>query len=170
MQTPKGKTLKACIGVTCAGILVPAVIQFEGIVLRGYRDPIGIVTKCVGDTQNAVLGQTYSLEECLGSLDARLIDFAEPVLKCTPVLKEKPYQLAAAISFAYNTGTSAYCSSTTARRFNLGDDSGACKALNESDSGRPQWVYARKGGELVTLPGLVKRRATERAMCERGLL
>ena len=37
--------------------------------------------------------------------------------------------------------------------------------MNEADNGRPQWVTA--GGRV--LPGLVKRRAEERALCERGL-
>ncbi|KGD42035.1 phage lysozyme family protein [Burkholderia pseudomallei] len=75
------------------------------------------------------------------------------------------HQLAAAVSFAYNVGANAYCASTTARRFNAGDLRGACRAINEADSGRPQWVTAR--GRV--LPGLVKRRAEERAICERGL-
>ncbi|MFG6915415.1 glycoside hydrolase family protein, partial [Burkholderia pseudomallei] len=80
-------------------------------------------------------------------------------------LKDRPYQLAAAVSFAYNVGARAYCNSTTAKRFNAGDLRGACRAINEADDGRPQWVTAR-GREM---PGLVKRRADERAICERGL-
>lgn len=71
----------------------------------------------------------------------------------------------ATVSFAYNVGANAYCASTTARRFNAGDLRGACRAINEADDGRPQWVTAR--GRV--LPGLVKRRAEERAICERGL-
>ncbi|PRG74053.1 glycosyl hydrolase, partial [Burkholderia multivorans] len=69
------------------------------------------------------------------------------------------------VSFAYNVGAGAYCGSTTAKRFNAGDWKGACRALNEADNGRPQWVTA--GGRV--LPGLVKRRAEERALCERDL-
>ncbi|MDN7525159.1 MULTISPECIES: glycoside hydrolase family protein [Burkholderia] len=65
----------------------------------------------------------------------------------------------------YNVGAGAYCSSTTAKRFNAGEWKGACRAMNEADNGRPQWVTA--GGRV--LPGLVKRRAEERALCERGL-
>ncbi|WP_442854891.1 glycoside hydrolase family protein, partial [Burkholderia sp. BDU5] len=66
---------------------------------------------------------------------------------------------------SYNVGPAAYCGSTTAKRFSAGDWRGACRALNESDSGRPQWVTA--GGRV--LPGLVKWRAEERAICERDL-
>lgn len=87
------------------------------------------------------------------------------MLKCTPGLEGHKFQLAAAISFAYNVGAGAYCGSTTAKRFNAGEWKGACRAMNESDSGKQQWVTA--GGRV--LPGLVERRAEERALCERDL-
>jgi len=163
-NAPK-KTLVGVVGAATAALLVSVVPQFEGIRHVGYRDPIGIPTKCMGDTTNVVVGQRYSEAECRASLEQQLIVHAEPVLKCTPGLKGRTYQLAAAVSFAYNIGAGAYCSSSTARRFNAGDWRGACRAMNESDSGRPQWVTA--GGRV--LPGLVKRRAEERALCERGL-
>ncbi|HDR9026968.1 TPA: lysozyme [Burkholderia vietnamiensis] len=163
-NAPK-KTLVGVVGAATAALLVSVVPQFEGIRYVGYRDPIGIPTKCMGDTTNVVVGQRYSEADCRASLERQLIVHAEPVLKCTPVLKGRTYQLAAAVSFAYNIGAGAYCASSTARRFNAGDWRGACRAMNESDSGGPQWVTA--GGRV--LPGLVKRRAEERALCERGL-
>lgn len=154
--------LVTLVGAGCAAVLLNCVPQFEGMVLRGYKDPIGIVTACAGHTKTAVLGRPYTPRECVDLLTEDLVEHAEGVLKCTPTLEGRPYQLAAATSFAYNIGVGAYCRSTTARRFNAGDIAGACRAMNESDSGAPQWVTA--GG--VVLPGLVKRRATERAMCE----
>ncbi|MDR5805488.1 lysozyme, partial [Caballeronia sp. LZ001] len=39
------------------------------------------------------------------------------------------------------------------------------RAMNESDDGRAQWVTSR--GRV--LPGLVKRRAEERSLCEQDL-
>lgn len=163
-NVPK-KTLAGVVGAATAALLLSVVPQFEGVVLRGYLDPVGIPTKCLGDTHDVVVGKSYSEAECRESLETQLIAHAEPVLKCTPGLKGRTYQLGAAVSFAYNIGTSAYCGSTTARRFNAGDYRGACKAMNESDSGKAQWVTSRG----VVLPGLVKRRAKERAICERGL-
>jgi lysozyme len=62
---------------------------------------------------------------------------------------------AASVSFAYNVGAQAFCGSTMARKLRAGDMPGACAELS-------RWVYAK--GEL--LPGLVRRRAAERAMCE----
>jgi lysozyme len=119
----------------------------------------------MGDTQNVVVNQKYTEAECKESLESGLIRHAEPILKCTPALAGRTYQLAAAVSFGYNIGAANYCNSTTAKRFNAGDYKGACKAINESDTGRAQWVTA-KG---KTLKGLIDRRAAERALCERGL-
>ena len=64
-------------------------------------------------------------------------------------------QKAAFLSFAFNVGNRAFCDSTLARKANAGDMAGACAELS-------RWTYA--GGKQ--LPGLVRRRATERAVCE----
>ncbi|ALX12058.1 glycosyl hydrolase [Burkholderia cepacia JBK9] len=163
-NVPK-KTLAGVVGAAAAALLFSMVPKFEGLELVARPDPIGIITACNGDTKDVRAGQRFTPAECRVRLEQRLIEHAEPVLKCTPVLKGHTYQLAAAVSFAYNVGAGAYCGSTTAKRFNAGDWKGACRALNEADNGRQQWVTA--GGRV--LPGLVKRRAEERALCERDL-
>ncbi|HIC7208531.1 lysozyme [Burkholderia stabilis] len=163
-NVPK-KTLAGVVGAAAAALLFSMVPKFEGLELVARPDPIGIITACNGDTKDVRAGQRFTPDECRARLEQRLIQHAEPVLKCTPGLKGRTNQLAAAVSFAYNIGAGAYCASSTARRFNAGDWRGACRAMNESDSGGPQWVTA--GGRV--LPGLVKRRAEERALCERGL-
>ncbi|MCO1382558.1 lysozyme [Burkholderia multivorans] len=163
-NVPK-KTLAGVVGAAAAALLFSIVPKFEGLELVARPDPIGIITACYGDTKNVRAGQRFTPAECRARLEQRLIEHAEPVLKCTPGLKGHTFQLAAAISFAYNVGAGAYCGSTTAKRFNAGDWKGACRALNEADNGRQQWVTA--GGRV--LPGLVKRRAEERALCERDL-
>lgn len=170
------KGLAATVGVGAAALLLSYVPMFEGMVLRGYKDPIGIVTACAGHTKTAVFGRAYSRDECLVILEHDLIDHAKPVLKCSPILKDKPYQLAAATSFAFNFGTNAYCTSSIARAFNAGDFVTACKRFNENALGQPQWVsvkdkYVRQADGTYrwtykVLPGLVKRRGVERAMCE----
>ncbi len=168
-QRAKNSALITCVGAGCAAIILNIVPVFEGTILYGYLDPIGIVTKCSGDTSDVILGKKYTPAECEKSLEQALIKHADAVLHCTPVLNGRSHQLAAAISFAYNVGPTAYCNSTAAKRFNRGDWPGACKAFNENDYGKQQWVYSRKGGELIVLPGLVKRRAIERKLCETGL-
>ncbi len=133
--------------------------KFEGTRLIGYLDPVGIPTKRMGDTANAVVGQRYSEVECRELLERQLIAHAERALRCTPGLKGHAYQFAAAVSFAYNVGTSAYCGSATAKRFNAGEWRGAYCAMNQSDVGRLQWAYS----DGRALPGLVKRCAEESA-------
>lgn len=155
MAHPGQKTLKATVGAGCAAMLLAYVPQFEGMILRGYKDPIGIVTACAGHTKTAVLGRAYSVLECKALLDQDLVEHSEGVLKCTPDLAGQTHRLAAASSFAYNVGVGAYCRSTMARKFNAGDYAGACAELSK---------WTRAGGRV--LPGLVKRRATERAICE----
>ena len=65
------------------------------------------------------------------------------------------YECDAFVSLAYNIGSGAFCGSTLVRKLNAGDYAGACAEID-------RWVYA--GGKR--LPGLVKRRAEERARCE----
>lgn len=167
MARPGQKTLKATVGAGAAALLLTYVPQFEGMVLRGYKDPIGIVTACAGHTKTAVLGRPYTRDECLNLLDQDLIAFAGVVERCITVPLD-PYQKAALISFSYNVGPGqkgvkdGLCVLKSGKqpqirvRFNAGDYAGGCRALNQG------WVSA--GGRV--LPGLVKRRATERAMCE----
>lgn len=147
----------ASVGAVCAAVLIVCVPKFEGLVLRGYKDPIGIVTACAGHTATAVLGRVYTVAECEKLLEDDLVSHAEGVKACiTHPLTT--YQLAAAVSFAYNIGVPRFCGSTMAEKFNRGDIKGACAELSR---------WTRAGGKV--LPGLVKRRAAERAMCEKDL-
>jgi lysozyme len=163
---PAGRkgTLVGLVGAGAAAILVAIVPQFEGMRLVGSRPDRHPPAKCMGDTRDVVVGRRYA-EECRISLEAQLVAHAGPVIACVPGLAGRTYQAAAAVSFAYNIGTGAFCRSTAARRFNAGDWRGGCRAFNEDDAGRPQWVTAAG----IRLPGLVKRRAAEREMCEIGL-
>jgi lysozyme len=142
---------KAAGGAACAAVLLAFVPKFEGMVLRGYKDPIGIVTACAGHTKTAVLGKPYTREQCQALLIEDLAEHAEGVNGCTPDLTDG--QRAAAISFAYNVGVAKYCGSTFARKLNAKDPK-ACDELS-------RWTLA--GGR--ELRGLVTRRAAEREIC-----
>jgi len=168
-ETSGAAARNAVLGAAAAGLLAlvgPVVYErlhidvpaHEGTIHKGYLDPAGIPTKCAGDTTNVVVGQVYTDEECRVSLDTQLLAHAAPVLKCSPQIKDRPYILAATIDLAYNIGPTAYCRSTVAARFKAGDFRGGCAAMSA-------WVYA--GGKK--LPGLIKRRADNRRLCERGL-
>lgn len=150
--------LIAAVGAAGAATLLTTTPQLEGMVLRGYKDPIGIVTACAGHTATAVLGKPYSREECLVLLEKDLAEHAEGIAQCLPFAvweKMKTWQRAAFVSFAYNVGVRKFCTSSMATKVRSGDLAGACAELS-------RWVYA--GGEM--LPGLVKRRRIERDMCE----
>lgn len=153
----RGK-LVGLVGIAAAGILSIAVPYFEGTENVGYLDIAGVPTKCSGDTTNVIVGHRYSDAECRKSLETQLVAHAVPVLECVPQLKGHPYQLAAAISLAYNIGSSAFCRSTTAAKFRAGDWAAACRAFE---------LWNKAGGKVVG--GLVRRRAEERALCETEL-
>lgn len=130
---------------------------YEGEVLGSYVDPVGIITACVGSTTNVRIGDIYSEQECTDKFLADLRTAERAVNRCTPEIPDgmKP----SLISFTFNVGSGAYCSSTLAVLANAGDYLGACKQLY-------RWVYA--GGRV--LPGLVNRREAEAADCIMGLL
>lgn len=153
-KKPPIKTLAGVIGVAAAAILTPLVMQWEGREHTAYKDIVGVWTICDGDTSNVKPGQVATDAECNARLERQLIAHAEPVLTCTPTLKDKPHALAAASSLAYNIGTSAYCKSTVDRRFDAGDIKGGCDAFLA-------WRYA--GGKEIR--GLLNRRNAERAIC-----
>ena len=142
------------IGAGAVALCVPLVMYFEGTIQRVYRDPIGILTSCTGHTGPELrMGQVFTKEQCEQQLLADLLKHAD-ALDCV----KKPMtdgQKAAFLSFAFNVGTGAFCGSTLARKANAGDMRGACAELS-------RWTLA--GGR--EMPGLVKRRAAERKVCE----
>ena len=145
------------IGAGATALAVPLVMLYEGTVLQSYRDPIGIVTACVGHTGPELrIGQRYTREQCETMLYGDLLKHAD-ALDCVRA-DMTDGQKAAFLSFAFNVGNRAFCGSTLVRKANAGDMSGACAELSR---------WTRAGGR--ELPGLVKRRAAERQLCEKGL-
>lgn len=150
--------LIAKIGVAAAALVVSVVVTYEGTVLRTYRDPIGILTACTGHTGPELkMGQTFTREQCEAMLYEDLAKHADALDCIRQPLTDG--QRAAFVSFAFNVGEGAFCGSTLARKANAGDMDGACAELS-------RWTYAA-GKQL---PGLVRRRAAERQLCESGLV
>lgn len=127
--------------------------------LAAYRDIVGVWTICDGDTNNVRGGMVETPEGCQRRLEAQLIAHAKPVLACVPGLRDprRSGPLVASVSLAYNIGTSGFCRSTVARRFNAGDWRGGCDAM---------LMWDKAGGRKVR--GLTRRREKERALCMRG--
>lgn len=149
--------LVTAIGAAATALVVPLVMRYEGTVPKTYRDPIGIITACTGHTGPELrMGQTFTRQQCEAMLFADLEKHASALACIHQPLTDG--QTAAFLSFAFNVGEGKFCGSTLVRKANAGDMQGACAELS-------RWVNA--GGK--PLPGLVKRRAAERAMCEGGL-
>lgn len=147
---PQQHRKKAAIVAICIACIAPA----EGLRRVAYNDPVGIPTICFGETKGVKLGDTATTAECQQMLAGRLErDFIPGVERCIsrPLSDTRK---AAFVSFAYNVGVDTFCKSSIARKYNAGDTAGACDAL---------LLYTKAKG--ITLPGLVKRREQERALC-----
>jgi lysozyme len=138
--------------VAWLSICVACVAGEEGLRTVAYKDPVGIPTICFGETKGVELGQTATPEQCKAMLGARVLEFGAAVDRCVRA-PMSPSRKAGLTSFTYNVGTDAFCNSTLVRRLNS-EDPAACDELL-------RWTKA-KG---ITLPGLVKRREQERALC-----
>ena len=157
-QQSGGTPLVALIGAAAAAILVPTVMLWEGTETVPYKDVVGIWTVCTGDTKDVIPGKVYTKAECEERLERQLIAHAKPAMACVPGLKDRPNQLAASVSLAYNIGPIAFCRSTVARRFNAGQWKSGCDAF---------LMWNRAGGREIR--GLTKRRKAEREICLRSL-
>lgn len=141
---------------------VSLAIPAEGLRQYAYRDPVGILTVCYGET-NGVQMRKYSEQECRAMLDQSMLKAIDEVNRCQPNLPENV--LAAFGDAAYNIGSKVACDvnkSTAARLLNAKDYKGACNQLT-------RWNKAVVAGNLVELPGLTKRREKERQVCLTGL-
>ncbi|MES2421456.1 MAG: lysozyme [Pseudomonadota bacterium] len=127
--------------------------------LKAYLDAVGVATACDGiATKDIRLGQTYTEAQCATMLERELIVHAEGVIKCIPGIYGRTNQAIAIVSLAYNVGVSMVCKSSIARFWNAGQWRAGCDFF-------PRYKFA--GGRV--LPGLVARRARERAICLKEL-
>lgn len=130
--------------------------QFEGCELHAYPDPvrgwliptIGYGATGYGISKDSVWTQEQAdadLAQRMRTIGAKIDGLVSGVLNDEPK--------AALCDFAYNAGLTALSTSTLLRKLNAGDVQGAADEF-------PRWTRAGS----VTLPGLVKRRAAERAL------
>ncbi len=136
--------------------------HFEGVRLKAYVDPVGILTIGYGHTGRDVKpGQKITLQKAEDLLKADLEHAAKGVRKKLQVeLNEN--QFSALTSFTYNVGIGALSRSTLLRKLNAGDFSGAAREFGK-------WVNGTINGRKVPLPGLVRRRKAERALFEESV-
>ncbi len=155
--------------------VVVMVAGFEGLRHTVYADPVGIPTACFGYTRGLtkdMIGRVkFTDAQCQAMLTEELVIHEEGMRKCLVSPDTIPLSVyGASLSFTYNVGigrqanpakkikASGFCGSTMAKLINQGQYAAACNEL-------PKWVKSRG----ITFPGLVKRRAAERAYCLSGL-
>lgn len=124
----------------------------EGLRLKAYRCPAGVVTVGYGSTGDHVsMGMTITELEAEALLRKDLERFEAGVVAMAG--KMTPGQFSALVSLSFNIGLEALRKSTLLRKHNAGDYSGAAAQFA---------VWNRGGGRV--LPGLVTRRAAEAAL------
>jgi lysozyme len=142
----------AAMSVSEAGLAL--IRACEGFRSEAYRDAVGVWTIGYGHTDNVRAGDRITREqgEALLRLDAGCAAEAVGRIVVVPL---RQGQVDALVSFVFNLGEGALAGSTLLRKLNAGDVAGAAAEF-------PRWCHA---GNAV-LPGLVTRRARERALFE----
>lgn len=163
MTTEQIKNARATKIAAAIALATTIAIPAEGLRQVAYRDPPGILTVCRGHTGADVkAGVRYSLAQCDAWLTSDMRNAITAVERCAPGLP--PEVLAAFGDAVFNMGPTIACDrnkSTAARYLATGNLKLACGQL-------PRWDRARIAGVMVPLPGLTKRRATERDLCLQG--
>lgn len=153
MKLPASKWLAAGLSAT----LLAFVASMEGQKQDAYPD-LGkgwaLPTICVGHTANVKRGDHATVEQCQKYLNADMLWAGKNVARCVRApLTEGQFD--ALVSFEFNTGR--LCGSHLVELVNAGNCHGAAKEFN---------AWNKAGGKV--LPGLVRRRAAESAMFEKG--
>lgn len=127
----------------------------EGCRLTPYRDSVGVWTDGYGNTHGVVPGgPPIGRAKADADLARNLAGAGADVSRLATVALTQG-QFDALVSFVFNLGAGALGGSTLLRKLNAGDPAGAAAEFGK-------WVHA--GNEI--LPGLVTRRAKERALFE----
>ena len=127
--------------------------SFEGLSLKAYLCPAGVLTIGYGHTgSNVMPGQIISEEQAENLLRSDLNRFEVGILKSVSTSINQN-QFDALVSLSFNIGLGAFRNSTLLRVLNEGN-------YEEAASNFLKW---NKGGGRV-LPGLVRRREAERQL------
>lgn len=125
--------------------------------LKAYKDDVGVWTIGWGHTRGVKAGDviTYQQAERLLRTDTRQTEV--DVARLTRGYATTQAQFDALCSLVFNIGAGLFATSTCLRLHRKGDHTGAAEAMKLFKKGRV-------GGKLVTLKGLVRRRAAEAAL------
>lgn len=149
-------------GGTAAAAVLTLSVAFvgvrEGVRTTPYRDAGGVPTVCYGETH--VEMRRYTLDECKDMFKKALAkEYGAKVEECVT----RDMSIETEVSFwsvAYNTGWQGFCQSHIVALYNAGHSREACEAIIG-------YKVSQRG--VGVLPGLVKRRKDESALCLKGL-
>lgn len=134
---------------------------WEGLYLKPYRDLVGVVTVCYGETEGVKMTDApRTPQQCRDMLAAKLPRYYGEIAVCWGQEVEDALsdeERIAYVSGAYNFGSGGFCRSSMVARLKVGDRAGACHALR---------LYNRAGGKVVR--GLDNRRRAEEKLCLQG--
>lgn len=148
--TKSAGTGMAALFAAMIAVAVPQWEKWEGSERIAYRDIVGVLTICSGDTRNVREGQVASEAECQERTARIMMDFGGGVRAASPGIENSPYEWAAHTTFAGNIGLAGYRRSSTHRLFVTGHRVQACRAMR---------LWNKAGGRVVR--GLVNRREGE---------
>lgn len=130
--------------------------KYEGLRLTAYKDPAGILTIGYGHTKTVEPGMSINKEMAELLLKIDLID-AEKIVRNYVNVELTQNQYDALVSFVFNVGADKFKKSTLLKLLN---DNKILEAGEEF----MKWTKVRAAGGMKELPGLVKRRAEEKAL------
>ena len=147
-----GKVIKGETPSFMGNMGLALVKEFEGLQLKAYTCPSGVLTIGYGSTGPHVKrGMTITEAEADALLHQDLERFEKAVVDLIDVSLTQ-CEFDALCSFTFNVGIGALSDSTLRRRLNAGEDKATC--FREE---LPRWVNGAHG----PLPGLVRRREAE---------
>lgn len=126
--------------------------SFEGCYLKAYKCPAGVWTIGYGHTGGVKEGQTINHAQAVVMLQTDLTSY-EMAVNTNVKVAINQNQFDALVSFAFNCGNNALRTSVLLKLLNQGD---YIAAANQFD------LWVNGGGKK--LPGLVRRRAAEKAL------
>lgn len=127
----------------------------ESCALKAYKCPAGVWTIGWGNTSHAKAGLTCTQAQAYAWLNEDISKAEKIIIKALDGAPVNQDQFDALVSFVFNIGGGNFQKSTMLKKIKAGDYNGAAAEFGK-------WIYA--GGKI--LPGLVMRRATEKALFE----
>lgn len=133
------------------------IADLEGCRLSPYRCSAGVWTQGIGHTAGVIPGKTIDERRAAANLVEDVRRTERGMAACLPPsLSQQTYD--ATIAFAFNVGVRAACDSTLVALLQQRQWRQACDQLL-------RWVYVNGKKNK----GLEQRRATERALCLKGI-